>query len=97
MSTGRDFSAKDVLQKYDSERYARNLTMMAGVDAINTVFTETHSLYSGLRGISDNAGTNAGNGPVRKGARLLRSAGMLGLNSVKPLKKEIAKFAMGLK
>jgi hypothetical protein len=82
----KDIGSPQLLKSYESKRYYSNLSMMSIVDSLNTIFSigktdHTHS-------------TGGGPGP-EKAALFLRSAGMLGINSLGMFKGRIAKMAMG--
>lgn len=81
ISNGTDFGSNVVLERYSKDRYTKNLAMMGIVDTINTLFVEKNSERS----------------PLSDSKKLIRSIGMLGINSSPTLKNAIAKFAMGLK
>lgn len=86
--TGSDFGSHLILEKYARDRYTKNLLMLSTVDAINTVFKDQDIIFGGMK-IDDKF-------PLMKGKQLLRSIGMLGVNNLKMVKNEMAKFAMGI-
>lgn len=104
VSVGQDLAdQKQVLQSYHRDRYAKNLAMLSIVDIINTIFNDTTAAHAASGGAA--AGGNE-SGPaaataktlhgLEKGKQLLRSLGMLGVHQLGPLKKRIARFAMGM-
>lgn len=112
LSVGGDIGHAGLLKDYERERYTRNLAMMSLVDGINTVFKDQHatrpvaSSSSAQPDVADSSEeenvsfaprASVGDLPlVPKVKQFLRSAGMLGIHQLGPVKNKIAKFAMGL-
>lgn len=112
LAVGGDIGHASLLKAYERERYAKNLGMMSLVDGINSVFKDKHATRpvassSSTTETSDSVGgeehvsfaprSSVGDLPlVPKVKQFLRSAGMLGIHQLGPVKNKIAKFAMGL-
>jgi 2-polyprenyl-6-methoxyphenol hydroxylase-like FAD-dependent oxidoreductase len=103
---GGDIGNATVLQEYERERYVKNLGMMTLVDGINRVFKDgtgaQHKMGAGAAAQEAEQALGATKvrperlevGPKLK--QFLRSAGMLGIHQLGPVKSRIAKFAMGV-
>jgi hypothetical protein len=82
----KDIGSPQLLKSYESKRYYSNLSMMSIVDSLNTIFSI---------GKTDHTQSTGGGPGPEKAALFLRSAGMLGINSLGMFKGRIAKMAMG--
>ena len=90
----QDIGSPQLLKEYEARRYYSNLSMMSIVDTINTAFSigkRDHMQPSSPQSLSSPSSEG-----VEKLMLFLRSAGMLGINSMGSLKGRIAKIAMGL-
>lgn len=72
--------------------------MLGVVDSINTIFSEARQGGGNMTTTHDNLFSPPKNNmeTITKYRHLLRSLGMLSIHGAVPLKKQIAKFAMGL-
>lgn len=89
----QDIGSPQLLKEYESRRYYSNLSMMSIVDTINTAFSIGKRDH--MQPSSPQSQSSSSEG-VEKLLLFLRSAGMLGINSMGSLKGRIAKIAMGL-
>mmetsp|Transcript_5649 Transcript_5649/g.5806 ORF Transcript_5649/g.5806 Transcript_5649/m.5806 type:complete len:594 (-) Transcript_5649:49-1830(-) len=91
LKTGQDIGSIQLLKEYENKRYYSNLSMLSIVDTLNTVFsigkTDPSVYLGGQKGDQTSAET---------AALFLRSVGMLGINSLGPIKGRIAQVAMGM-
>lgn len=92
-----------MLKKYETRRYYNNLAMMSIVDSLNTIFSIGKTSHVHPPSSSSSTSSSPLTPPqlgsitgIERAALFLRSAGMLGINSIGPFKGRIAKVAMGM-
>lgn len=93
MSSGQDIGSLQLLKEYETKRYYSNLSMLSIVDTLNTIFSigkTDPSVYL------NPSGQKADQSSAETAALFLRSVGMLGINSLGPIKGRIALVAMGM-
>jgi len=95
MQVGVDIGDPMTLQKYEKDRFGKNLGMMGIVDGINTMFHDPHVGRNGGSQSTKRVPVSALDA-LPKCKQFLRSVGMLGIHQLGPVKHKIAKFAMGL-
>lgn len=96
LASGQDIGTDLVLQQYGRPSYLRNLRMLATIDSINTIFSLGHSKsHTSNNTVDTSSSTQSSDSSVHtKVAQTVRSAGLLGLNSLKMVKNRIARYAM---
>ena len=91
-----------MLKKYETRRYYNNLAMMSIVDSLNSIFSIGKTAHVHPSSSSSSSSSSLKPPPldsttgIERAALFLRSAGMLGINSIGPFKGRIAKIAMGM-